>query len=335
MKKCLEIFVLESKSQLKSVALWLCAITACCISFSNEYLFIFPVGEKDDVREHMFLGSLNKYEISDEQLIQGKMDEVKKEGKLPNPDTAETLREHNIRTDKIFEEIIKKIPPSDCNTYLNSQLKEKHMRFSQMFFRSCSYVMTNEACILPLLVIFLFLLNKDRTSRMVELIGSKPIKTKTYIFSKYMGAFFSYMTILFVSCFGAGIYEKAKCIAPGWQFSMFDIVPAFLAYMMPSMLFITMFMLFLSVLFRNVFVSIPVYVISIGLSYELERKIVEIGKEFESNYRLFPRINWKMFNSGKMQFLPADVALNQCILVVLTVLLFFLTCYFWNKNRAK
>ncbi|QUL56263.1 hypothetical protein KDC22_07060 [Paenibacillus tritici] len=109
--------------------------------------------------------------------------------------------------------------------------------------------------VIPLFVLMFY---KDRRYQMEELIHSKKIKPHEYIIGRFSGGMLPLVAVLFLLATIINIWMCIKFIKVGETVNFLDMYINFFLFLLPSILFSSVFVVFLSLVFRNSIAALPV-----------------------------------------------------------------------------
>ncbi len=220
----------------------------------------------------------------------------------------------------------KKATADELNHYIMSKISE-HSYAYYFAKKYVDFAGFHIAFFSGVLLAFLFI--RDMKKDTYELLHTKPISPKSYVWGKYFGGVFPLsLAVLIIT-----IVFTALCQSNDFQTSMIDsfgkMFFATLLYVMPTVLISTGIYVLIALLFKNPLPAIPLILAYIVYS--------NMGSyDANGNYGFYGRIFGMLFRfEGKFfetEVLPVFL-INQIALLLLTLLFIGIGIWRWRKRR--
>jgi len=177
--------------------------------------------------------------------------------------------------------------------------------------------------------LFAFLFAKDRRYQMTELIRTKPMDAYRYVTCRYMGCYITYISMII----GIGVILNLwLCInlhQAGWKIDVIVMFKDIIVFILPSMLFITVFIVLIYFLSSNELVTVPICLIYIIFNITMK---AFTGKHDND-------INWFQYiirNEDGVS-LPVDWSMisHRVLYLVLFIVLLGASCVMWQSNKTR
>ncbi|WP_068616049.1 nucleoside/nucleotide kinase family protein [Paenibacillus tuaregi] len=177
--------------------------------------------------------------------------------------------------------------------------------------------------------LFAFLFAKDRRYQMSELIRIKPIDAFRYVTSRYMGCFIVYISMIAGIGMILNIWLCINLHRGGWEIDVITIFKDIIVYILPSLLFITMFIILIYLLSSNELVTVPICLIYI--IYNITMKAFTGTHDND--------INWFQYiirnDDGLSLPLDWSIISHRLLYLVLFFVLLVLSCGVWKTNKTQ
>ncbi len=221
---------------------------------------------------------------------------------------------------------IRKGTREEVNSYIQQKLEEhpfswyfarKFADFSGLFFSFFSAI----------LLAFLYI--RDTKRDMYELLHTKPIKAAEYIGGKILGGFF---ILIFALAILIAIFEVLCIMAgnsAGLPVDLMDIPAAALMYVIPNILLIACVYTIVAVIFKSPFPGVPLLFLHMVYS-----NMGSVGADGRYGYYGRPLAIMVRFPGELLDVASPPMALlNQCFVIVASVVLFGLSAMLWKRRQ--
>lgn len=224
---------------------------------------------------------------------------------------------------------VKRATPKEIKNYVDNKLEKS--RITEFFGRKFSDLLgIYTMYIIIVLTLFVFL--KDIRKASYEVLASKPVQSKDYVVGKIAGCAVIVLMELFVitavfSIISNVVYNKelGMSVVDIWKYAItLNFLPTFFLVSLVSLI---------TLIFKNPLPAIPVPIIMTIYSnqgvYDDMGSFVYKVKPLSTLTR-FPGL---FFETGISQEMWADIMLNQCVLLVLTIVCIYASIRVWGKVR--
>lgn len=213
---------------------------------------------------------------------------------------------------------------------VNAYIKEKFNKHSYSYYFSRKFADFGGLFMgVFAMVLLAFLYVRDSQKDIYELLHTKPISAKSYIFGKVMGGFLAMLFVLGILnvIFGA-ICEIAGRRA-GFPVKFWNILGASLLYIVPNLLMITCVYTMVSMVFRNPFPALPIL-----FCYLVYSNMGSRGPDGRYGYYGRPLAIMVRFPGKFLDTAPPPMVLwNQLFLMVASALIICIAIWIWRKRR--
>lgn len=253
----LNLFIFEVKKQSRSILFWICVIFSLCATIRSaickDCICSLPLSNNKEAYEfNFFVSKGGCYGIKE---IRDYCEEKRAYNHIPmyaqNPE--EFYKRYDI------------VKASKVNKIMSKKMGD--LRFSQLFFKVYAAEVVNSFTIF---IIFFFIsaVNRDKIENHNRSY-LKHIGIRKYICSKFFGSLVIYLGVAFLSFIFMGVYHHAKVVSAGFTFNYLDLFLPFICFTLPAILFIASSFLLGSILFKNLALMIPCYVLFVLVKQEI------------------------------------------------------------------
>ncbi len=176
--------------------------------------------------------------------------------------------------------------------------------------------------------IFLLLFTRDSRHSMSEILYAQPISSAKYILCRYLGALIP--LLLFFYAFGIvlNLISTARFASAGWHIRYTLFFNDFVVYILPTVVFLSAFIMFLMLLFKKAIAVFPIYIAYV--IFNVTPGVFEGGSHFDILSRAIIRLDWQMVNTQ-------DIMLNRGIYLILAAVMIFASCKLYDsmKNNLR
>ncbi|MHA6531315.1 hypothetical protein [Paenibacillus sp. BAC0078] len=197
------------------------------------------------------------------------------------------------------------------------QLYEKYVTYMQI----CAAML-----MFPL---FLLLFTRDSRHNMSEMIYSQPISSAKYILSRYLGTLLSLLLYLYGFGMVLNLISTARFAYAGWDMGYTFFFKDFVVYLLPTVVFLSAFIMLLMLLFKKAIAVFPVYIAYV--LYNATPGVFEGGSSFGMLFRAIIRLDNQTVSLQ-------EVMLNRCIYLLLSAVMIVAACKLYarmNNSLSK
>lgn len=177
---------------------------------------------------------------------------------------------------------------------------------------------------LSMLTVFLsaFIFYRDRRSRILELICSRPVGGVTYVFSKFIGMCIPiFASIMAVACIPTFYAIKMKL--EGYNVNIFAYFSTFAVWLFPGVMFVVALSMMVSLLSNSPIAAIGVQYIIFFLTVMPLYGDYSLSKVFIRHNTLEPLMN------------PQAFYINRIFIFVMSIAITFITAGIWQRKRRR
>lgn len=227
---------------------------------------------------------------------------------------------------KFSEYAFKHATYKEMQEYLKNTFSEK------MYSASFSYKYSDAlgmGSILFTIIVFSILLVRDMKKDSYSFLHTKPFRGRTFILGKLVagGGIACISVILLTFIMNLGVLHIGKVY--GLPVDYWDMWKNVVLFNIPSVLLTGCLMIFISILFKNIVPTIPAL-----LLYFLYSNIGTTDEVIGYAYKVKPLVLFVRFPDiiSEVQ-MPQGAVMNQCFVIVLTLLLFVGSIWIWERRR--
>lgn len=214
----------------------------------------------------------------------------------------------------------------EINSYMKGKLEDKSFSyyFSRKFADFSGLYMGFFATIMLAALFW-----QDTRKNTYELLHTKPVSAGTYVIGKAVGGFSVCLIVLAILNL---VFWIACCIftkSSGFEVRLFDFLAATGLYILPNMLMIVCVYSLVSLLFKNPIPAVPLLILYIVYSNMGSKNAKGVFGYYGRPLAIMVRFPGQFFDTAP----PPMVMLNQCFLILASVVLLFLCIRLWKRRR--
>jgi len=175
---------------------------------------------------------------------------------------------------------------------------------------------------LSMLTVFLsaFMFYRDRRSRILELVCSRPVGGVSYVFSKFIGMCIPiFASIMAVACIPTFYAIKMKL--EGYDVNVFAYFSTFAVWLFPGVMFVVALSMMVSLLSNSPIAAIGVQYVIFFLTVMPLYGDYSLSKVFIRHNTLEPLMN------------PQAFYINRIFIFVMSIIITFITAGIWQRKR--
>jgi len=351
--KSLKLTAFEVKHQIRSITFIIVLVLfAIFIITQMNGVFHYPVGSNSDVEALSSSGNVEYLFVpaSEAELKSGTMHYLQENidnGSIPAKKAKDFQQVMELLGNNSFDNVYTAMREDE---YITSWLRACESQFGQktgsikeinhnlraalgttgysrlLYEKYVTYMQISATFLI--FPIFLLLFTRDSRCNMSEILYAQPISSTKYILCRYLGALIP--VLLF--CYGFGILlnmiSMARFIQAGWDIEYTFFFKNFAVYLLPTIVFLSAFIMFLMLLLKKAIAVFPVYIAYV--IFNVTPKVFENGDSLGVLSRAIIRLDGQ---SVSVQ----DVVLNRVIYLVLAAGLIFVACKLYDnlKNNLR
>ncbi|MFA9466648.1 MAG: hypothetical protein ACERKN_20485 [Velocimicrobium sp.] len=197
-------------------------------------------------------------------------------------------------------------------TGYGSQLYEKYVTYMQI----CATFL--------MFPIFLLLFTRDSRHNMSEILYAQPISSTKYILCRYLGALIPLLFFFYGFGIVLNLISTARFTGAGWDIGYTFFFKDFVAYILPTVVFLSAFIMFLMLLFKKAIAVFPIYIAYV--IFNVTPGVFECGSRLGVFSRAIIRLDWQTVNAQ-------DVMLNRGIYLLLAAVMIFASCKLYDRMK--
>jgi hypothetical protein len=172
--------------------------------------------------------------------------------------------------------------------------------------------------------VFLLLFTRDSRNNMSEILYAQPISSTKYMLCRYLGALIP--LLLFFYGFGIllNLISAIRFAGAGWDMVYTFFFKDFMVYMLPTVVFLSAFIMFLLLLFKKAIAVFPVYIAYV--IFNVTPGVFEGGNRFGVLSRAIIRLEGQSISAQ-------DVMLNRAIYLFVAIVLIFTACKLYDRMK--
>lgn len=214
---------------------------------------------------------------------------------------------------------------TEVNNYIDARLNEH--TYSYYFAKKyADFAGLHFAFFACVLLSFLYI--RDMKKDIYELLHTKPVSEKAYVWGKFLGGVLSMLLPLFGTTLIFSVVCQWHASRAGMNANMADLFIATFLYVVPTILIVNAIYTMLALLFRN-----PVPALPLILAYIIYSNMG--GYDKQGNYGFQGKIFGMLFRFEGRFFetkIPAVFTFNQIMLLLLTVIFVFVATNLWKRR---
>ncbi|CAI6081481.1 hypothetical protein PAECIP112173_03221 [Paenibacillus sp. JJ-100] len=181
------------------------------------------------------------------------------------------------------------------------------------------------------LPLFTFMFDKDRRFRMNELVRTRPIHKYSYVLGKYGGVLLSYLSIITVIgiILNTWVLFKVSGSGSGLTGSFWDMPITLIIQVYPTILYMSAFIVGISLLFSSNVISVPVVLVYVIFSISITAFTGEVNNDVELYSAIIRN------DTGFIEQSQVMVLLNRLIYLVATVAILYFAGFWWEKTGRR
>lgn len=214
----------------------------------------------------------------------------------------------------------------EINAYIESKLQDKSFSyyFSRKFADFAGLFMAFFATVM-LSVLFL----QDTKKNVYELLHTKPISAKAYVFGKVIGGFLVCLMVLAILNL---VFWAVCCIytrSSGFEVHIVDFVMATVLYVLPNMLMVVGVYGLISLLFKNPLPAVPLLILYIVYSNMGSTNAEGMFGYYGRPLAIMVRFPGQFFDTAA----PPMALLNQSFLILAAIGISLVCVQLWQRRR--
>lgn len=215
----------------------------------------------------------------------------------------------------------------EMEKYLESSFK--HKTYTQSLAYKYSDFLSIGS-ILATIVIFILLLSRDMKKDVYSLLHTKPLKKGNYVIGKLVSGSIVLYTSIMLLTFTMDIIAVKKGVELGLKTNPLDIWKSVVMFNLPNIILTACIVIFITLLFKNILPCIPVM-----LLYFLYSNMGSVTSAHEYIYAIKPFVLLIRFpgNFAKLT-IPKGAILNQCLVVIFSIILLVSCIALWERRRS-
>lgn len=214
---------------------------------------------------------------------------------------------------------------TEVNNYIDARLN-KHTYSYYFAKKYADFAGLHFAFFACVLLSFLYI--RDMKKDIYELLHTKPVSEKAYVWGKFLGGVLSMLLPLFGTTLMFSVVCQWHASRAGMNANMADLFIATFLYVVPTILIVNAIYTMLALLFRN-----PVPALPLILAYIIYSNMG--GYDKQGNYGFHGKIFGMLFRFEGRFFetkIPAVFTFNQIMLLLLTVIFVFVATNLWKRR---
>lgn len=222
----------------------------------------------------------------------------------------------------------RKETPEEINAYIAAKLKEKP--FSYYFSKKfADFAGLHMGFFAALLLSALYL--QDTRKNTYELLHTKPVRAESYLLGKAGGGFAVCLIALAILNLGYWILCLLMTKEQGFTVRLTDFLIATCLYILPNMLMIVSVYSLISLVFKSPLPAVPLLLLYITYSNMGAYRKDGVYGYYGRPLAIMVRFPGTFFDTTP----PPMVWLNQCFLILASVVILLLAVLLWKKRRMS